>query len=177
MSLDKRAKQEEYKEYKEQQPVISLSLRYICTSKFNISGFIHRNSIEVYAVWCSCAYQNLHCIGETKTNNLAWSTSWQSVSCSLYATAWLENSCWERTAWITSWVGRVLQPNTLSSVWIWAASPIFPASQACNYLTWTRNIQKLFYYWDSTIGLNEHRWYILPRLQLKDRTCLAKDKV
>ena len=100
---------------------ISLSLCYIFTSKFNFSDFIHEKSTEVYTAWCSCVYQNLHCIGETKINNLAWSSGWQSISCSLRVTAWLEDSCWDRTAWITSRVGRVLQANTLSSVYIWAA--------------------------------------------------------
>lgn len=81
----------------------------------------------------------------------------------------------ERTAWVTGWVGSVFHSNTLSSIWIWAASLIFPAAQVCDCLTWTKNIQKLFHYWDSTIGLNDHRWYTVPGLQLKDRTRLAKD--
>lgn len=95
------------------QSIISISLCYIFTAKFNFGGFIHRKSTEFCAVWYLCVYQNFRCIGEMKIKNLAWPTGWQSISLSFHAAAWLEDSCWERIASITSWVGTVLQSKTL----------------------------------------------------------------
>lgn len=70
---------------------------FIFTSKFNFSGFTHRNFREVYAMWCSCAYQNLHCIKEMRINILAQCASWQSISCSLHASEGLKlrKNCWD----------------------------------------------------------------------------------
>lgn len=64
--------------------------------------------------------------------------------------------------------------QTLSSVWIWAARPIFPVAQTCNYPTGTRSVQESLYCWDPTTGRMDHRGCFVSGLRLKGRTCLAK---
>lgn len=120
-------------------------------SKCNFSCFNHRTSIELCAVQCSSVCQNLCYAGETKASN--------GMGCRLTVQA------------------APLVPVFQKSLAV--KSPFFCLGLGCKFhlggtgmLLFSVN-QKQSIYFAATFH-HDHIGYILPSLQLKDRTCLAK---